>query len=225
MSLAAAKRTPFRDIARTEPARADSVLAPTTSPQDRRGGARREPAPTPGRASQRSASSRSRSASPACRATQATVRRARCQTSWWSTSATDAPTRFCELLLRRADEHALLLQRVRLGEAQLHGEDARRNPRPRKALKPCRAAVLAARRGGRRFVERRPLDLARLVGLEDVAFLHVVEAVEQDAALEALGDLADVVLEAPQLRDRRVVDDRAVADDAHLRVPADDAAS
>ena len=38
--------------------------------------------------------------------------------------------------------------------------------------------------------------------LEHVAFLHVVEAVEEDAALEALADLARVVLEALQLRDR-----------------------
>ena len=74
-----------------------------------------------------------------------------------------------------------------------------------------------------RLVERRPLDLARLVRLEDVAFLDVVEALEQDPALEALGDLARVLLEPLQLRDRRVVDDRAVADDAHLRVAADDA--
>ena len=76
-----------------------------------------------------------------------------------------------------------------------------------------------------RLVERRPLDLARLVRLEDVVFLDVVEAVEQDAALEALGHLARVLLEPLQLGDRGVVDDRAVADDAHLRAPADDAAA
>src|SRR4029077_14113622 len=52
-----------------------------------------------------------------------------------------------------------------------------------------------------RFVERRPLDLASLVHLEDVALAEVVEPVEQDAALEALADLANVVLEALQLRD------------------------
>src|SRR6266511_3521622 len=65
-------------------------------------------------------------------------------------------------------------------------------------------------------VERRPLNRPGLVGLEHVAFLDVVEAVEEDAALEAFGDLAGVVLEPLQLRDRGLVDDRPVADDAHL---------
>src|SRR5205823_7026403 len=50
-----------------------------------------------------------------------------------------------------------------------------------------------------------PFDLPGLVDLEDVAFLDVVEAFEQDPALEAFGDLADVVLEPLQLRDRRLV--------------------
>src|SRR5437773_6641493 len=71
--------------------------------------------------------------------------------------------------------------------------------------------------------EIRALDLARLVELEHVAFLQVVEAVEQDPALEALRHLADVVLEAPELGDRRLVDDGAVADDPDLGVPPHDA--
>ena len=73
------------------------------------------------------------------------------------------------------------------------------------------------------LVKRGPLDLARLVGLENVAFLDVVEVVEQDAALEALGDLSCVLLEALELRDRRVVDHGSVAHDAHLRAPPHDA--
>src|SRR5712691_8589391 len=68
------------------------------------------------------------------------------------------------------------------------------------------------------------LDLTRLVRLEHVALFDVVEALEQDAALEALLDLAHVVLDAPQRRDRRLVDDGAVPHDAHLRPPADDTA-
>src|SRR4029079_12014020 len=68
------------------------------------------------------------------------------------------------------------------------------------------------------------LDLPRLEDLEDVALAEVVEAVEEDAALEALGDLAHVVLEAPERRDRRLMDDRAVADDPRARAAADDAA-
>src|SRR5206468_4262252 len=51
----------------------------------------------------------------------------------------------------------------------------------------------------------------------------VVEAVEQDPALEAFLDLADVVLEALQLRDRRLDDHGAVADEANLRAAPDDA--
>ena len=50
-------------------------------------------------ASQRSAVSMSRSASPASRATHASVRRERCQTSWWSTSAIEQPTRFVSCAL------------------------------------------------------------------------------------------------------------------------------
>ena len=47
-------------------------------------------------------------------------------------------------------------------------------------------ALLGGGDGGRRLVEIGALDLAGLVGLEDVAFLDVVEALEQDAALEPL---------------------------------------
>src|SRR5947199_10593544 len=61
------------------------------------------------------------------------------------------------------------------------------------------AARLERLAGGRALVERRPLDLARLEGLEHVAVLHVVEAVEEDAAFEAFRDLTDVVLEPLQL--------------------------
>src|SRR5918992_2293504 len=89
------------------------------------------------------------------------------------------------------------------------------------------AALLGARGGGLglpRRAEVGALDLLRLEDLEHVALLHVVEALEEDAALEALLDLADVVLEALQLGDRRLVDNRAFAHDAHLRVPLDDAA-
>src|SRR3954468_16862121 len=79
---------------------------------------------------------------------------------------------------------------------------------------------LRLRRGG--LVERRALDLARFEDLEDVADLHVVEVLEMEAALEALLDLAGVVLEALERVDHRRIDDSAVPDDAHLRVPADE---
>src|SRR5581483_7736855 len=91
--------------------------------------------------------------------------------------------------------------------------------------RPQSAAVVALRRGcGGRLVERGALDLARLEHLEHVADLDVVEVGEVEAALEALLHLPRVVLEALQRVDRRRVDDRAVADDAHVRAAANDAA-
>src|SRR6476619_4761521 len=95
---------------------------------------------------------------------------------------------------------------------------ASRSPRTR----PARFES-SLRSGGRSFVERRPLDLARFEDLEDVALLHVVEAVEADAALEALCDLASVVLESLQLRDGRRVDHSTVADHTDARVATDHA--
>src|SRR6185312_13383317 len=65
--------------------------------------------------------------------------------------------------------------------------------------------------------------LADGVHLEDVALLDVVVAVDGEAALEALGHLADIVLEALERADPAVVDDGAVADDAHLRAALDGA--
>src|SRR5436190_16049973 len=50
---------------------------------------------------------------------------------------------------------------------------------------------LGRRRRGR-LVQSRALDLADLVGLDEVAFLDVVVALEVDAAFEALGHLANV---------------------------------
>src|SRR5262249_28107307 len=89
---------------------------------------------------------------------------------------------------------------------------------------PTRA--LLRRCGGRRGRRRKvgALDLPRLVALEHVAFLHVVEAVEEDSALEAFTDLAHIVLEALQLRDRSLVDHGSVADDPHARAAANDTA-
>src|SRR6266545_3547955 len=81
-----------------------------------------------------------------------------------------------------------------------------------------------ARSGRSRLAEIRALHLARLVDLEHVALLDVVEALEMDPALEAFLDLAHVVLDPPQRVDRRVVDDRPLAKHPNPCVAADDAA-
>src|SRR3954451_4508055 len=62
----------------------------------------------------------------------------------------------------------------------------------------------------------RLLDLAGLEELEDVAHLDVLVALEHDAALEALIDLLNIVLEAAQRSKASGPDDRAVADQADL---------
>src|SRR5687767_14934610 len=64
-------------------------------------------------------------------------------------------------------------------------------------------------------------DLADLVRLDDVTFLQVVEVLDPDAALEALRDLSNVVLEAAERPDPAVVRDDAVANDPGATVPHD----
>src|SRR3954469_3209908 len=112
-----------------------------------------------------------------------------------------------QLRLHREQLLALSLERAVLGEVQLGREDAD-------------VARAQLGRGGcrRRRLEVGALDLARLVDLEHIAFLHVVEALQEDAAFEAGLDLAGVFLEALQLRDPRLVDDGPVADDADAGV-------
>ena len=66
-----------------------------------------------------------------------------------------------------------------------------------------------------RLVERGALDLPGDEALDRVADLGVVVVLEQDAALEALGDLADVLLHAAQRGDVALPDDRALAHQAH----------
>src|SRR5215212_4848434 len=80
----------------------------------------------------------------------------------------------------------------------------------------------SGRRRGRRVEGAR--DLLGAVALDQVADLDVVEVLDADAALEALADLAHVVLEAPQRRDRAVVHLRPVADYADAPLAVDDPA-
>src|SRR3954452_18791317 len=97
--------------------------------------------------------------------------------------------------------------------------------RTRGCRRSRRRPRLLGRGSGRgRRLEVGALDLAGLVDLEHVALFEVVVAVQEDAALEALLDLAGVVLEALQLPDPRLVDDGAVAHHTHLRAATDGAA-
>src|SRR3954453_19058690 len=67
------------------------------------------------------------------------------------------------------------------------------------------------------------LDLLRLVDLDHIALLHVGVVLEDDAALEARLDLADVVLEAAKRSDPAVVDDGAIPPEPRLGAAADGA--
>src|SRR4029453_9831696 len=66
-------------------------------------------------------------------------------------------------------------------------------------------------------------ELAQVVGLDDVARLEVLEIGQADAALEPLTALPGIFLEAPQRRDLAMPDHGALAQEAHLRAPRDDA--
>src|SRR4051794_32393387 len=70
----------------------------------------------------------------------------------------------------------------------------------------------------------RALDLTSLKHFEHVAVLDVPVAVEHDAALVALGHLANVVLEAAQRPDPASPHHRAVPDEANVAAAADGAA-
>ena len=96
----------------------------------------------------------------------------------------------------RPDDRSFLLQRVDVGQVQLDGQ----------------------RTHDHGYVRA---DLALLVGLDDVALLEVLEVGQADAALEAGLHLAHVVLEALERRDRALPDDRALAEEAHLRAAGD----
>src|SRR5437879_13090246 len=77
------------------------------------------------------------------------------------------------------------------------GGGARNRP-PRTCPRGADGARARLGRGRREcLVERGSLYLPDLVRLDQVAFLDVVVALEVDAALETLGHLAHVLLEAP----------------------------
>src|SRR5918995_1813536 len=119
------------------------------------------------------------------------------------TSATDAPIRWRRWALTRLSSARLALSEPASGKCMW-----------------TRMSTTNAGSPDNRLGEL-ALDLARLVCLDDVAFLDVRVVREHDAALEAGEDLADVVVDAPQRADLARVDDRAVADQADLRSAGD----
>src|SRR6185312_15029718 len=95
------------------------------------------------------------------------------------------------------DHTPLVLERARVRDVEGEAQDADEH-----GLPEARSELL--------------LDLLDVVRLEDVLLLDVVVALEADTALEALEDLARVVLEALQAVDLAVPEDRVVAEEAHL---------
>src|SRR6185436_10247926 len=103
-----------------------------------------------------------------------------------------------------ANDAPLVLEGLGLVQVQLKGENTDLQGLPltgaacRRAEK--RGSRLAARRGGRRLhrglLGQTRRDLLHDVGLDDVGDLDVVEAIDADAALEAVLDLRGIVLEA-----------------------------
>src|SRR5690349_23025646 len=79
---------------------------------------------------------------------------------------------------------------------------------------PADVTPTTSRRRSRLSSAERPRDLLDAIRLDQVAHFDVVEVLDSHAALEALADLAHVVLEALQRRQRPVVHLDAVADHA-----------
>src|SRR5262245_8908361 len=92
-----------------------------------------------------------------------------------------------------------------LGTATTDRDPARSRARARERPRPRR---LRLKRAG---------ELLDLVGLDDVAHLDVVHAVERHAAFEALLHLAHVVLEALERAQAALPDRHAFAQQADLR--------
>src|SRR5690606_24124113 len=132
----------------------------------------------------------------------AAVSSVRCHRSWWAVSATAQPRRWWSCALSDASSLRLAFKLPDCGKCTSITSTATKPP-------PISGELA--------------LDLARRVRLEHVALLHIAEVPEDDAALEAGGDLSDVVVEPLQRRDLAVVDDGAVAHEANLRAARDPA--
>ena len=119
-----------------------------------------------------------------------------------------------ELRLDRQQLLALALERAVLGEVQLGGEDADvagahgALPATRRARRRRRAAGVGSR--SVRSISRVSYTSSTSPSLTSLKLSSRMPHSKPSC------DLAGVVLEALELRDRRLVDDRAVAHDAHL---------
>src|SRR5262249_16521735 len=153
--------------------------------------------------------------------TQASARVARCQVSWWSTSATEISNRRRSLSFSPLRMWRLPLSEPTSGRwistvpTAMRADDM--------AASRSRATDSAARRrrgqghGRARLppASERPRDLLRGEGLDDVSGLHTADALDAYAALESLQHFAHVVLEAPKGGDRALAKHRVAALDAH----------
>src|SRR6056297_1443407 len=91
-------------------------------------------------------------------------------------------------------------------------QDRRRSPDREPSVQPTGAGPEARSRSS---------DLDVLEGLDEIAGLEVLEVGQADTALEALADLTGIILETTQRTDVALPDDRAVAQEAHLRTAGD----
>src|SRR2546428_9264399 len=112
---------------------------------------------------------------------------------------------------------AFALARVILGEQQLEPEHADHHGPARRASGGALGRLHALARGGCEPAGH----LLHLVGLDHVARLHVLVALERHAALVAARHLAHVLFEALEARDPAVVHDHVVAQEACLGAAQD----
>src|SRR5688500_11423080 len=121
----------------------------------------------------------------------------------WSTSASAAPKRCCRPALTAFSSERLAFKDPASGKCRWIR---------RTATKACSALTALGELA---------LHLLGLVDLEHVALLDVLVVAQDDAALEAGRDLADVVGVAAQGLDLAVPDDGAVAHEADLGAARD----
>src|SRR6266511_474114 len=127
--------------------------------------------------------------------TQATASVARCQASWWSTSATEISKRRRSLSLRPFRTWRLPLSEPTSGR--------------------CSSTVPTATRAADML--EGPRDLFRRKCFDDVAGLDALDSLHADTALEALQHLTHIILEALERAQGVLPEDGVAPLDAHPR--------